>query len=291
MRIGSTSSGIDLTAQNGFRKAIGWLNQSSLRLSTLLRINRGSDDPAGLIAAGSLRAELTALEAASANATRAVGVAHVADAALSGVGDLIQRARGDVLEAAGGFLSDDELQAKQIEVDAALEAINRIGQTTSFAGRHLLTDGSSSNQVTLSFDFSPEGNQPSTLTLPKIETARLGGASGHLSDLASGGSASLSSGNFSKAAQILDEAGQTVLNAGAEVGSFERYTIDSSQNLLDSMEVSLSSALSAVQDADFAQETSHLIQAQMLAKTAVLVMSLTAQRNSLWDGVGSNRQK
>lgn len=289
MRIGASSSGIDLTVQHNFQTAAGWLQESSLRLSTLLRINRGADDPAGLIAAGSLRSELTSLEAASANAGRAVGVTHVADAALSGVSDLIQMVRGDVQEAAGGFLSDDQLKAKQLEIDAALEAIDRIGQSTSFAGRKLLSGDSASDAVTLTFDFSPEGNQPSSLTLPKVETARLGGTAGHLSDLASGGSASLSSGNYAQAAEILDAAGQTVLDARAEAGSFERYTIDASQNLLDDMQESISSALSAVEDADFALEMSHLIQAQMLVQTSTLVMSLASQRNQLLTWIGPSR--
>ena len=44
------------------------LNKSLERLSTGLRINRGSDDPAGLIASENLRSEKAAINAAINNA-------------------------------------------------------------------------------------------------------------------------------------------------------------------------------------------------------------------------------
>ena len=47
------------------------LNQSLERLSTGLRINRGADNPAGLIASEALRSEKAAISAAIGNAERA----------------------------------------------------------------------------------------------------------------------------------------------------------------------------------------------------------------------------
>ncbi|NQT40026.1 MAG: flagellin, partial [Planctomycetes bacterium] len=64
MRISSSLSGIDLTVQHNLMKSISLLNQASTRLSTMKRINRGSDDPAGLIAVGQLQAELESINAA-----------------------------------------------------------------------------------------------------------------------------------------------------------------------------------------------------------------------------------
>ena len=63
MRIGSSLFGVDLMAQHSLSRAFGRLNDSSTRLSTMLRINHGSDDPAGLIAVETLRAELAAINA------------------------------------------------------------------------------------------------------------------------------------------------------------------------------------------------------------------------------------
>ncbi|MEX0885087.1 MAG: flagellin, partial [Phycisphaeraceae bacterium] len=55
------------------------LNRSLERLSTGLRINRGSDDPAGLIASENLRSEKVSLGAAIGNAERADQVVNVAE--------------------------------------------------------------------------------------------------------------------------------------------------------------------------------------------------------------------
>lgn len=278
MRIGTQASGVGLSVLNNLQQAMFQLAESSLRLSTLQRINRGSDDPAGLIAAETLRSELASIQAVNATTSRATGVVHVADSALAGVGDLVRSMRSNVLEVAGGMLSEEQVAAKQIEIDAALAAIDRIGQTTSFGGQKLFVEtaasGTSSDEVTLTFNFSLDGEHPSTLNLPKVDTSVLGGTAGTLSDLASGGSASLSSENWAEAVKILDGAQDRVLEGRAEAGSFERYTIEASQTVLDSMEESITSAVSAIADTDIATELSRQVRAETLIKVAVALLPL-----------------
>lgn len=275
MRIGSHLSRLDLAAQHNLLGALGQLGLSSLRLATMQRINRGSDDPAGLIAVEQMQAELAAIREASDNASRAAGMVHVADAALAEVSNLLNSIRGNVVAAAGGGLSEAELGAKQIEVDAALEAIDRIGNITSLGGQRLL-DGD-----TLTFVLSPQISDTSTLELPEIDTAALGSAAGRLSDLASGGSASLSSGNLAGAIDVLDAARGQVLDARARAGAFEKYTIQSSQRLLASMEENISSAASSILDTDVAVETSRLIRSQILVDAAVSSLLVAGRRHRL----------
>ncbi len=276
MRIGSNLSGLELTAQHHLFQALSQLSLSSVRLSTMQRINRGSDDPAGLIAVEQMRAELTAIREAEYNASRAVGVAHVADAALGEVGNLMISIRGNLVAAAGGALSDAELAAKQLETDAALEAINRIGKITSYGGQKLL-DGSGSP---LTFVFSPDVTQTSTLALPTINTSALGAADGRLSDLAAGGTASLTSGNLGEAIDVLDAARGQVLDARASIGAFEKYTIESSQRLLGSMEENISSAVSSIFDTDVALETSRLVRSQILVDAGISSLMIAGQTRS-----------
>lgn len=276
MRIGSNLSGLELTAQHHLFQALSQLSLSSVRLSTMQRINRGSDDPAGLIAVEQMRAELTAIREAEYNASRAAGMAHVADAALGEVGNLLISIQGNLVAAAGGALSDAERAAKQLEIDAALDAINHIGRVTSYGGQKLL-DGSGSPRT---FAFSPDVAQTSTLAPPTISTAALGAADGRLSDLATGGSAALSSGNLSEAIGVLDAARGQVLNARASIGAFEKYTIESSRRLLDSMEENLSSAVSSIFDTDVALETSRLVRSQILIDAGISSLMIAGQRRS-----------
>ena len=55
---------VSLLAQRTLSQQNASLNTTLERLSTGLRINRGKDDPAGLIASESLRSENAAIEAA-----------------------------------------------------------------------------------------------------------------------------------------------------------------------------------------------------------------------------------
>lgn len=131
-----------LTAQSRLARSNKDLQTSLTRLSTGLKINSGADDPAGLIASEALRSDITGLNKALSNTTRAGQIIATADSALSQVSNLLNDIRGLVVEAAnGGALSDDEIAANQLQVDSSLEAINRIAQTTTFQGRKLL-DGS-----------------------------------------------------------------------------------------------------------------------------------------------------
>ncbi len=109
------------------------------RLSTGLRINRGKDDPAGLIASERLRSELNGITQALANSQRTVNVLSVAEGALSEISNLLLEIRSLVTSTANeGALSPDEVAANQLQIDSVLESINRIANTTQFAGQKLL---------------------------------------------------------------------------------------------------------------------------------------------------------
>jgi len=133
-----------LRGLRSLNKAGDLLNTSITRLSTGLRINTGKDDPAGLIAGETLRSQITAIEQSIKNSNRANNVISTADQALGEIGTLLNQVRGLVQEGLNtGALSQDEIDANQLQIDAALSAINRISANTSFAGERLL-DGSKS---------------------------------------------------------------------------------------------------------------------------------------------------
>lgn len=277
MRIGSLPSGNELTSLHSLSRSYALLNKSALRLSTLKRINRAADDPAALIAAETLNSELTAIQAANSNAARAMGAIHVADSGMSEVGNLLNSIRGHVMEAAGGFLSDSEMEAKQIEINAAVEAVNRISSYTSYGGRRLL-DGSAERMV---LNFSPSPDDTSILSLPSVHGASLGGESGTLSEMTTGGTLSLASGNFSGMIDTLDAARDQVLYARAEAGAFEKYSIESSMRVLDQMEESITAGISRLFDADVAQEASNLMRAQILVESGISMVGKSTQSRGL----------
>ena len=115
------------------------LSKSLERLSTGLAINRGADNPAGLIASEKLRSNIAKVEGAIANAERAEQVVNIAEGGLTEVSSLLVELQSLVTEAGSeAGLSEEEKEANQTQIDGILQTIDRIASTTSFAGVKLL---------------------------------------------------------------------------------------------------------------------------------------------------------
>ena len=128
-----------LIAQRNLSNNNNTLSTSLERLSTGLRINRGGDDPAGLIASENLRAEKTALGAAISNAERAQQVVNIAEGGLQEISGLLNELEGLVTTTANDAgLSEEEKAANQLQVDSILQTIDRVAGATSFQGTRLL---------------------------------------------------------------------------------------------------------------------------------------------------------
>lgn len=155
-----------MTAQRGLSKTQKTLNTTLQRLSTGLRINRGADDPAGLIASEGLRSEITGINQAIDNSQRASNVIATTEGALSEVASLLLNVKSLVVQAANtGALSPEEISANQLQVDSAIESITRISNTTTFAGLHLLNG---------SLDYITSGVATSSIGALHISQANFG---------------------------------------------------------------------------------------------------------------------
>jgi flagellin len=143
------------------------LQTSLQRLSTGYRINSGKDDPAGLIASESLRAEQQATTTAISNAQRADNIIGTAEGALSEVSNLLVSLQGLIGGAANkAGLSQDEKNADQLQVDSILSTINRISNSASFEGVKLLNG---------TYDYATSGlGSTSAFTSFNINSAKVG---------------------------------------------------------------------------------------------------------------------
>ena len=155
-----------LTAQRGLAKSQKSLNDTLQRLSSGLRINRGADDPAGLIASEGLRSEISGINQAIDNSSRASNVISTTEGALSEVASLLLNVKSLVVQAANsGALSPDEIAANQLQVDSAVESITRISNTTTFAGLKLING---------SLDYITSGVHTSAVQALHIHRANFG---------------------------------------------------------------------------------------------------------------------
>lgn len=166
--ISVNSNVASLRAQRVLRYNQQQMNVSLERLSTGLRINRASDDPAGLIASENLRAEMRQTRAGIENATRAGSVLATAEGGLQEVSALLTELNSLVVSSANSAgLSREERDANQLQVDSILDTIDRLSGATSFAGKRLL-DGS--------LDYTTSGVNPSLLKSLSISGAANNGS-------------------------------------------------------------------------------------------------------------------
>ncbi len=133
------------------------LTKSLERLSTGFAINRGADNPAGLIASENLRSELASIDAAIGNAERADQVINIAEGGLQEINTLLLELQSLVTETANDAgLSREEKEANQLQVDSIIQTIDRIANVTNFQGSKLLNgtfDFTISSQSTSVADF------------------------------------------------------------------------------------------------------------------------------------------
>ncbi|MFQ5807394.1 MAG: flagellin [Phycisphaerae bacterium] len=128
-----------VVAQRHLARSHRSLNATIQRLASGLRITRGADDPAGLIASERLRSEISAVNQAIANTQRASNIIATTEGALDEVARLLTDIQDLIVEAANeGALSEDEIKANQLQVDSAINSVTRIANSTTFAGRQLL---------------------------------------------------------------------------------------------------------------------------------------------------------
>jgi len=154
-----------LIAQRVLRKNNDALSTSLERLSTGLKINSGADNPAGLIASENLRAEKTGITTAIDNAQRASNIIGTAEGGLSEVSSLLTEIQGLVSQSANsGGLSQEEVDANQLQVDSILSTVNRIAQSTSFQGVKLLNGN---------YSYTTSGVNAADFGNVKINSARL----------------------------------------------------------------------------------------------------------------------
>jgi len=133
---GSDSSMVAQLARLGTELAL-----SNQRLSTAQRINQASDDPSGVVAVAQYDQTLAEIEATTRNGERIQSMIETADGAMSQIASLVGTIQSNALLASGSTVTAEQRSAYQAEIDAAVDAIDTIVNTTTFNDERLL-DGS-----------------------------------------------------------------------------------------------------------------------------------------------------
>ena len=130
----------NITALNSHRM----LERSSMasarnleKLSSGTKINRASDDAAGLAISEKMNAQIRGLKMASRNSLDGISLIQTAEGALNEVHAMLQRMRELAVQAANDTNQNVDRDAIADEIDQLIQEIDRIGNNTEFNGIEL----------------------------------------------------------------------------------------------------------------------------------------------------------
>lgn len=256
-------------------------NKALERLSTGKRINRGADDPSGVIAANNLSAQAAAIAKTISGLEQQTYKLGAMEGAFSVIEDLTLELESVVLQAANGdALSEVEREGLQLEADGILEAIDHIFQTSTFKGEALFVgwsvaglasaQGGSGSAATEGESAegakgagAPEPPGPEAADAPRFYS---------LLELRSGGALNLVDGNLGLAQDVAIQARKRITDQRAAIGTQISRVIEPQ---IDSLRLELEGTLDArsrIEDADFAHEVSEYVRSQVLAQAATFVI-------------------
>jgi len=162
---------------------------------------------------------------------------------------------------------------------------NTLSINTSTLDLSLTVDDGSSTDIGFTIDgggavfqLGPDvvSNQQAQIGIQSIATGKLGGVTGRLYELRSGGARSLAN-DTTGAQRIVDESIVEVVNLRGRLGAFQRTTLESNIASLQDTLVNLTKAESTIRDADFAKESASLTRAQILVQSGTSVLAIANQ--------------
>jgi flagellin-like hook-associated protein FlgL len=140
-----------------------------------------------------------------------------------------------------------------------------------------------SDERTQKFALTPDVRRQTTFALPGIQPELLGGTSGTLTDLVSGGSLSGLGSNTSAALRVVDEALSKLTLLEGRVDAFTDVTVDSASKLIAEFKGEVEDTLQAINGVNEDEESLKLAKNQSLASNALSALAILQQQrfNSL----------
>ncbi|MDQ0299546.1 flagellin [Salibacterium salarium] len=251
------------------------LSKNLEKLSSGLRINKASDDAAGLAISEKMRSQIRGLDQAERNAMDGVSLIQTAEGAMQEVNSMLQRMRELSVQSANDSNSESDREQIQKEIDALTDEVDNISENTEFNTKSLLNPDSSgaggSGQLSLSFQIGPNSDQTIELNISGMDSETL-----NIDNVDVG-----TQSGASAAISTFDEAINTVTSARSELGAVQNR-IEHTVNNLQITHENLSSAESRIRDADMAEEMTEFTRNNIINQSATAML---AQANQMPQGV------
>ena len=303
-----------LNSQRALASATAANDLSMEKLSSGSRINKSSDDAAGLAISEKLKADVRSLNMAKRNANDGISMLQVAEGGMNEIGNVLSRLRELSIQGASDTIGNKEREFINKEYTSLKDEIDRITNSTEYNGTLLLVGANPKERLsddkliaktnTSPFEFQVGknwykgvdaqgaeggfGRNPVNViraNFDKFDTSTTGLGLGLGSDdtLESTGTYIAESSNSNdsklraqKSISKLDDAISTVAKFRADIGATQSR-LNSTVSNLGTMSENFSAANSRIRDTDFAEETTKLTQSNILKQAGVAVLAQANQ--------------
>ena len=277
MRINhNVSAMIGQTSLAGQNKS---LSKSLEKLSTGLRINRASDDAAGLSISESMRADIRGNTRGKANAEDGIALLQIAEGSTAEINNILQRMRELSIQSASDTMGTTERSYTNKEFGQLMSEITRISGSAFYNGMTLLDGNSGSFGVSGSASVLHIGSGSGvatdrvSITINSMTLGALG--------LSATTSAVSTAATALASLAIIDTAIKSVNTMRSDMGAYVNrleFAISNTANQIYNVQ----DAESRIRDVDFAKETTEFTRSQILTQSAT---SMLSQANQVPQGV------
>ena len=245
------------------------------RLSTGLRINRASDDAAGLSVSEQLRTQVRGIGKAKQNAGDGISLLQIAEGACNEISAILQRMREIAIQSRNDTITTIERGYLDQEYQHLMQEIDRMCDVTQFNGMTLLdgrgsafgTFGSVGGPSIMHVGPNATASDELAITINGISVTGLGLSTGGISTSASALTAIIS------VDVAIDSVNRLRSDLGAYINRME-HTVNNLENAMHNMQA----AESVIRDVDFAEATSNFTRNQIILQSATAML---AQANTV----------
>jgi len=256
-----------INAQRNLEMTNNRLQSSLEKLSSGYRINRAADDAAGLAISDTLNAEIRSIGQAVRNAQDGSSLIQVFEGGTNEINNMLTRIRELAMQASSDTVGDRERSLINNEVQELILEVERVSQTTRYAGKTLLNGES----PVLEFQVGIENNAE----VDRI-TFDPGDADLTSSALGIDGINISEKTNAQESLEILDEGIQRVNTIRAKVGSVQSR-LQTTVSVQSIFQENLLAAKSRIRDTDIAAESTNLARETIIRNSGVAMLSQANQ--------------
>ena len=288
-----------LNAQRNLTVSSDLLAKHTERISSGYRINHAADDAAGLAISEKLKSNVRALMQAKRNTADGISLVQTAEGGLQEISNILIRLKELSVQSASDTVGDTERSYIQKEFGALKDEINRIAYSTEFNGTRLLTGSTNlppellgnSNDIPLEvqvgdnyhYAIDSQFNE-NPVNVIRIDVSRLNALTSGEDSLGIGGVGEQNENDTRVDKKIEAQHSINRIDSAIEKVNAYRASLGAVQNRLtyainnnSTMTENLQAANSRIRDADYAEESSQVVQMGILQKAGISVLTQANQ--------------